>query len=230
MANRRMFSLKIIDSDAFLYMPQSSQLLYFHLSMRADDDGFVGNHKKIMRMIGSSEDDYKVLLTKRFILNFESGVVVIKHWKIHNYIQVDRYQPTQYIDEKNKLLLKENGAYTDCIQNVSNSETQVRIELGKDSKEDTPSKKFVKPTLEEVSQYCHERGNSVDPQRFVDHYESNGWKVGGRSDMKDWRASVRTWEKNSFGGKDKKTNALVDKHTPKIINSLERKTINLNNK
>lgn len=125
-----MFSLKIVDSDAFLDMPQSSQLLYFHLSMRADDDGFVGNPKKIMRMIGSSQDDYRVLLTKRFLLNFESGVVVIKHWKIHNYIQADRYQETQYLDEKNGLITKENGAYTECIQNVSNLDTQVR--LGKD--------------------------------------------------------------------------------------------------
>jgi hypothetical protein len=136
MAQRRMFSLKIVDSDAFMDMPQSSQLLYFHLSMRADDDGFVGNHKKIMRMVGSSDDDIKVLFAKRFLLSFESGILVIKHWKIHNYIQNDRYTETQYLDEKKSLITKENGSYTECIQNVSTPYTQVRlgkVRLGKDN-------------------------------------------------------------------------------------------------
>lgn len=127
MAQRRMFSLKIVDSDAFLDMGQTSQLLYFHLSMRADDDGFIGNPKKIMRMIGSSDDDLKVLLSKRFLLPFDNGIVVIKHWKIHNYIQNDRYSPTQYIEEKKLITEKENGAYTECIQDVSTLETQVRL-------------------------------------------------------------------------------------------------------
>lgn len=127
-----MFSMKIVDSDAFMDMSQTAQLLYFHLSMRADDDGFIGNPKKIMRMIGSGEDDMKILLAKRFLLPFESGIVVIKHWKVHNYIQNDRYTPTQYIDEKSLISLKENGAYTDRIQDVSGLDTQVRLELGKD--------------------------------------------------------------------------------------------------
>lgn len=132
MAQRRMFSLKIVDSDAFMDMGQGSQLLYFHLSMRADDEGFIGNPKKIMRMIGSSDDDMRVLISKRFVLGFESGIIVIKHWKIHNYIQNDRYSQSQYIDEKKALVIKENGAYTECIQNVSKMDTQVRLELGKD--------------------------------------------------------------------------------------------------
>lgn len=91
-----MFSPDIVDSDAFLDMPTSSQLLYFHLGMRADDDGFV-NPKKIMRMVGANGDDLKVLLTKRFLLPFESGVVVIKHWLIHNLIRKDRYKETMYV-------------------------------------------------------------------------------------------------------------------------------------
>lgn len=132
MAQRRMFSLKIVDSDAFMDMGIGSQLLYFHLSMRADDDGFIGNPKKIMRMIGSGEDDMKVLIAKRFLLTFESGVLVVKHWKIHNYIQNDRYSETQYIDEKKSLITKDNGSYTECIRNVSTVDTQVRLELGKD--------------------------------------------------------------------------------------------------
>ena len=138
MAERRMFAKTIIDSDAFIDMPLSTQALYFHLSMRADDDGFINNPKKIMRMIGASDDDFKVLCLKKFIIPFDSGIVVIKHWKIHNYIQKDRYKPTVYAEEKAKLEVKGNGSYTECIQDVYNLETQVSIgkssiELGKDS-------------------------------------------------------------------------------------------------
>lgn len=95
MAERRMFAKTIIDSDAFLDMPASSQMLYFHLAMRADDDGFVNNPKKIQRMIGAADDDLKLLLVKNFILAFDTGIIVIRHWKIHNYIRNDRYTPTQ---------------------------------------------------------------------------------------------------------------------------------------
>lgn len=131
MAERRMFAKTIIDSDAFLDMPHSTQLLYFHLSMRADDDGFINNPKNIMRMIGCKDDDLSVLITKKFIIPFESGVVVIKHWKIHNYIAKDRYKETKYKDEKALLQLDENNSYTTCIQPVYKMETQVR--LSKDS-------------------------------------------------------------------------------------------------
>ena len=131
MAERRMFAKTIIDSDAFLDMPQSSQLLYFHLSMRADDEGFINNPKAIMRNVGCKEDDLKLLFAKKFVIPFESGIVVIKHWKIHNYIQKDRFKPTKYQDEKSQLELDENQSYTKCIQNVSIMDTQVR--LGKDS-------------------------------------------------------------------------------------------------
>ena len=127
MAERRMFAKTIIDSDAFMEMPLSAQALYFHLSMRADDDGFINNPKKLQRMVGASEDDYKLLIVKRFILTFESGVIVIKHWKIHNYIQKDRYKPTIYAEEKSMIESKENGVYTECIQNVSKMDTQVSI-------------------------------------------------------------------------------------------------------
>jgi len=127
MAQRRMFSLKIVDSDAFMDMPQSAQLLYFQLSMRADDDGFVANPKRIMKMVGSNDDDYKILIAKRFILVFKSGVCVIKHWLIHNYIQNDRYNPTVYLEERKEIVKKENGSYTERIQDVSISDTQVSI-------------------------------------------------------------------------------------------------------
>lgn len=113
MAERRMFSKAIIDSDAFLDMPLSTQALYFHLSMRADDEGFVGNPKKIQRMIGASDDDCRILISKRFILTFQSGIIVIKHWLIHNYIRGDRIHETTYLEEKSTLTIDGKGAYTE---------------------------------------------------------------------------------------------------------------------
>lgn len=118
MATRRMFSQDIVTSDAFLDMPISSQVLYFHLSMRADDDGFV-NPKMVMRLIGSSSDDLTVLLVKRFLLSFESGVVVVKHWLIHNLIRSDLYKETMYKKEKKTLGLNENGAYTELRSGIA---------------------------------------------------------------------------------------------------------------
>ena len=213
MAERRMFAKTIIDSDAFLDMPMSTQALYFHLSMRADDDGFINNPKRIQRMIGASDDDLKLLIAKSFLIVFESGVVVIKHWKIHNYIQTDRYKPTVYVEEKSLLDVKKNKAYTlnnECIQNVYISDTQDRLgkdrlgkdRLGKDSigeieEPKSKAKRFTPPTLEDVIAYCNERGNSVDAQHFIDYYTSNGWLVG-KNKMKDWKAAIRTWERNGY--------------------------------
>ncbi|MGK4092952.1 conserved phage C-terminal domain-containing protein [Pediococcus pentosaceus] len=136
MAQRRMFSKKITDTDIFLDMPLSSQALYFHLNMHADDDGFVSNAKTVKRMIGSSDDDLKLLLTKNFIFAFESGVVVIKDWKIHNYIRKDTYNTTIYGDEKEQLSQDENGSYTLSPRAVDEPSPQVRlgkVRLGKDS-------------------------------------------------------------------------------------------------
>lgn len=113
MAEKRMFTQKIIDSDSFLEMPLSAQALYFHLNMRADDDGFVNNPKKITKMVNASEDDLKILLMKRFLIGFDSGVIVIKHWRMHNTLKADRYHPTDYQDEFAQLGIKPNKAYTD---------------------------------------------------------------------------------------------------------------------
>lgn len=135
MAEKRMFSKAIVDSDVFLEMPLSAQALYFHLSMNADDEGFVGNPKRIMRMLGTSEDDFKLLIVKRFLLTWESGIVVIKHWKINNYIQSDRFRPTTYTEERATLAIDEKKAYTElkngmdtqCIQPVSKMDAQYSI-------------------------------------------------------------------------------------------------------
>lgn len=219
MANKRMFSLSIVDSDAFLDLPLSTQALYFHLNMRADDDGFISNPKKISRIIGASEDDLKLLIMKRFVLVFEDGVIVIKHWRMHNTIQKDRYKKTNYIDDLKQLSIKENGAYTfvetGCIQNGNSLETKciqsvntdigldIDLDLDKDLKETTTDvvvkkkqKKFVKPTQQEIAEYVKSLGKSLDVARFYDYYEAKGWLVG-KSPMKDWKATVRNWLRNN---------------------------------
>ena len=176
MAERRMFAKSIIDSDAFLTMPISSQLLYFHLCMRADDDGFVNNPRSIQKMIGSNDDDYGILIKKRFIFPFENGVVVIKHWRIHNLIQSDRYIETKYLEEKSMLGIKENKAYTlveenenctplligegvqtqpetECIHDVSTPLPQVRLgkdSIGKNKKENKKRKSKADLTIEDI--------------------------------------------------------------------------------
>ena len=218
MAEKRMFAKTVIDSDAFLDMPLSTQALYFHLSMRADDDGFINNPKKIQRMIGCSDDDLKVLIAKAFIIPFESGIVVIKHWKIHNYIRKDTYRETVYQEEKAMLEVKDNKAYTLSVDGSSTARgrlvddtlTQNRIDknrIGQNSidkysqeQTDLPSgangKRFVPPTVEEVRDYCMERGNTINAEQFYDFYQTKGWMVG-KNKMKDWKACVRTWERNA---------------------------------
>ena len=212
MAERRMFTKKITESDAFLDMPSSTQMLYFHFSMNADDDGFVNNPKKIQKMCGASDDDFKLLIAKSFIILFDSGIIVIKHWKMHNYIQADRYRPTDYVEEKSMLGIKSNKAYTldvskmdtECIQNGyigKDSIGKVSIDkdsIDKDSKGESvrgeKAKRFYPPTLDEVKQYCEERKNNIDPMAFIDFYSSKGWMIG-KNRMKDWKAAVRTWER-----------------------------------
>jgi hypothetical protein len=131
MAERRMFSKQIIDSDVFLDMPQSSQNLYFHLNMRADDEGFINNPKKVMRIIGSNQNDLEILLAKRYLLSFNSGVIVIKHWKLHNKIRKDRLKETLYLDEKAQIKQKKNGNYTELQPNGNQMTTRSRHRLGK---------------------------------------------------------------------------------------------------
>lgn len=188
MAQKRMFTMKIVDSDAFLDMPLSTQCLYFHMNMRADDDGFVGNPKRIQRTIGATDDDLKLLIAKRFVLVFENGVIVIKHWRMHNTLQSDRYTPTAYVDEKSMLELKQNKAYT-------LKDEEYKPELPENEPEKPTRKTFVPPTEEEVREYCVERNNGVDAAAFVNFYESKGWMIG-KNKMKDWKAAVRTWERN----------------------------------
>ena len=225
MAERRMFAKTIIDSDAFLDMPMSARLLYYDLAMRADDDGFINSPKKIMRFVGASIDDLNILAIRKFIIPFDNGVVVIKHWRIHNYIRKDRYSETTYSEEKSLLEVDENRAYR-LISDEKNSEKMPTVNqrstsgrplvdagkdrLGKDrlnregdqdpERKRSTTARFIKPTVEEVRAYCRERNNNVDAERFVDYYEANGWKVG-KSSMKDWKATVRNWERRDKDGR-----------------------------
>ena len=141
MAERRMFTKKITESDAFLDMPLSAQCLYFHLNMSADDDGFVNAPKKIQRLIGASDDDLKLLIAKSFVLVFETGVLVIKHWRMHNTIRQDRYHPTDYQEEYKQLGLKPNNSYT-WQPNGNQLETENR--LGKDRLDKINKKENIK--------------------------------------------------------------------------------------
>lgn len=135
MAKKRMFSLEVIDTDDFLDMPLSSQALYFHLSMRADDDGFVSNPKKIMRMTGCRDDDMKVLLSKQYVISFDTGICVIRHWKINNYLRGDRYKETIYTDESTQLETNKNGSYSTGIPSGIPVVDTVKISIEENSKD-----------------------------------------------------------------------------------------------
>lgn len=227
-----MFAKTIIDSDAFLDMPLSTQCLYFHLSMRADDDGFVNNPKKIQKMLGASEDDLKLLMAKSFILLFDTGVIVIKHWRINNYIRNDRYHETAYQDEKSLLSLKENNAYTLNSDNVGIPcgnqmvyQMETEVSIGKDSidksnKERGTSRNFVPPSLSEVKAYCQERNNGINPEQFIDFYESKGWFVG-KNKMKDWKAAVRNWEQRRKEERGENDRVQKTEWDPKTHNFFE---------
>lgn len=187
MAERRMFAKTIIDSDTFIDMPATARLLYYDLSMRADDDGFVNSPKKIVRMTGASTDDLNLLAIKKFIIPFESGVVVIRHWKIHNYIRNDRYKPTVYQMEKNMLIEDENKEYdlllTDGIPMVDKRDTQVRLgedSIGKDSIGESEDKKDNPPAPvsdSSISKFGKFQNVMLTDQQIEDlntHY--SGWE------------------------------------------------------
>ncbi len=215
MAQKRMFSLSVTDTDSFLDMPTSAQALYFHLGMHGDDDGFVSSPRKIMRDAGCNADDLKVLISKSFIIPFDSGIVVIRDWRLNNDLKNDRYHETIYTVEKASLVLDPSKRYrqvsnldTKCIQPVSNLDTEHNIaelsitEINIEGADKPPrAARFTPPTIEEVQLYCAERQNNIDAQRFVDFYLAKGWKVG-KNLMKDWKAAVRTWENRDKGNKD----------------------------
>ena len=151
MAEKRMFTQKIIDSDAFLDMPLSTQALYFHLNMRADDDGFVNNPKRIQRTIGASEDDLKLLIVKRFVIGFESGVLVIKHWRMHNTLRKDRYNPTQYQDELATLEINASDVYMERLPLPADTPKSVATTWQPNGNQMEPQYSIGKYSIDKVS-------------------------------------------------------------------------------
>lgn len=185
MANKRMFTMKIVDSDAFLEMPPSAQCLYFHLNMRADDDGFLNNAKKIMRIVRASEDDLKILIGKNFVIPFENGVIVIKHWRMHNVLTRNRYHETQYKEEKSMLKLKDNGAYSlsegkpiDDSRTIEQSERQMTLFEGERAVE--PEEKYgaaIKRIIWHMNEKCNTRfsAKSKDTAKHINARFDEGY-------------------------------------------------------
>lgn len=201
MTKKRMFNVDIVGSDAFLDLPHTAQALYFQLGMRADDDGFVGNPKTIQRIAGTKASDLDLLVKKRFLLQFPSGVVVIKHWKINNQIQKDRYTPTVYTEEYQSLYIKDNKAYTEadkgCIQSVSEMDTQISIDKNRLDKNSRGGEKHahgffanVLLTDDELQKLAAEIPNYEEYIEKLSHYiESNGKKY------KSHYATILMWHR-----------------------------------
>jgi len=197
MARKRMFALDVVDTDQFIEMPVSSRLLYYELGMRADDDGFVDNWKKILLFSGLKEDDMKVLISKKYILPFDNGIIVIRHWRMNNYLQSDRKKETVYSDEKAKLLLDDSNVYN-LYTNCSHSQDKDSIDK---ISIDNSVQVFKKPTVEEIKVFCLEKKYDIDEEQFFNFYESKGWMIG-KNKMKNWKACVITWQKNNFKNKE----------------------------
>lgn len=233
MAQKRMFSLQVVDTDKFMDMPTSTQALYFHLGMHGDDDGFVASPRKIARAAGCNDDDIRLLAAKGLIIPFDSGVVVITDWRINNTLQNDRYHETVYREEKALLKLEKSGKYSadstlypSCIQNGSIMESEPNLtkpnltkpSVTKQNKTSemeesrccftgNPQKNqsFVPPTVEEVRAYCNDNNFSFSPEKFVDYYQARGWTISGAV-MFDWKAAARIWaRKEEKNGRNGKT-------------------------
>lgn len=218
MAERRMFAKAVIGSARFLTMPPSSRLLYYDLGMAADDDGVVEAFT-VMRTTGAVEDDLRVLVSKGFVSLLNDELVsFIVDWSKNNQIRKDRYQPSIY----KELLVKlgaGNQRSTNGQPNGNQRSTQYSIgegsvgkgSIGKENRADKPPRtRFSPPAVEDVRAYCVERGNSVDAERFCDYYATNGWVQGKGKPIKDWRATVRTWERRSDSKCESKKKFVYD--------------------
>ena len=207
MAERRMFTKKVTDDDNFMSLSSSAQALYLHLSMSADDDGFCNQVSLSMFKAHASVQDLEALLEKRYIYQFENGVIVIKHWRMANALRKDRYTPTAFQEELAKLDLKKNGSYTlsnmpkmpaeddgcqngnQCLPQVSVGDNRLgNVRLGDD---EAPAP----PTKAEVEAYVAERGNKIDAGWFFDYYNTKGWMIDGKP-VTDWKTRVASWEKH----------------------------------
>lgn len=231
-----MFSLDVVDSDEFLKLTKTAQLLYFHLGMRADDDGFVKNPKGIMSLIGVKRTAYTELVTKKWLIEFDNGVVVVTHWKLNNYIRNDRYKPTIYIKEK-AYLQEDNGVYgyqTDTkldtkldTKRIPNGyqtgyemdtklDTQYSIgkcSIGKDSVvvvADNNDNLYI-PQLEDIKKYIDSNNYTFDPEYFYNYYKSKNWYIGNKliENFEQLKSIMNNWQKKESD----KTNLPVVKNS-----------------
>ncbi|MCK1248883.1 DnaD domain protein [Streptococcus uberis] len=215
MAQKRMFSNTITDTDRFLDMPASTQNLYFHLNMHADDDGFVDSPKRIMRNVGASNDDMNVLLSKKFVLNFDSGIILIKDWKIHNVIRKDMYKPTVYTDEKSQIILDDTNSYRLRNEYVP----QIRLDKNRLDKNrlDEDSRENISVV---ISNHCQNHGIFIDGQQLtmlVEFHSIDGMELdvickaitesadNGKRNLKYILAILKNWKQDGI-----KTMAQVD--------------------
>ena len=214
-----MFAKSVINSARFLTMPPSSRLLYYDLGMAADDDGVVEAFT-VMRTTGAADDDLRVLVSKGFVslLNDEL-VAYITDWSTNNQIRKDRYQPSIY---KN-LLVKLGDGNQRSTQYRLGKDSLGKVSTGEENKAATPprAKRFTPPTLAEVQAYVLERQSPVDPQGFIDFYESKGWLVG-KTPMKDWKAACRNaekWEQWNRNDSRRKVKTTADYGTEDFFNA-----------
>lgn len=200
MAQKRMFDNAIINTDKFMDMPLSSKALYFLLGMEADDYGFV-SPRRVMKLHNNTDDDLKILIAKQYVIYFKSGVVVITDWKKNNWLDKRRIKTTEFTEELKMLETFENryvlkGAkpmLSECLASIEEKSTE---EYSIEEYNTAPKKNFSKPTLKDLEEYITEKSLKVDPLQFIDYYESVDWKVG-KNKMKDWKATVRNWERRS---------------------------------
>ena len=196
MAQKRMFDKRVVESDIFTDLPNSSKALYFMAGMSADDKGFF-QPKRLQKMCGFTDDDFKILIAKRFFIAFESGVMVVTDWNKNNWLDSRRINETEYIEELNLLKL-----INEKYELLSDEELSAKRMLSENSieessiEENSIKERFKKPKIKEIEEYCEERKNGIDAERFYNFYESKGWMVG-KNKMKDWKACIRTWERKN---------------------------------
>ena len=201
-AQKRMFDKDVISLDNFLDLPMDAKALYFLLGMEADDEGFV-SPKRVVRLYGGTEDSIKILIMKGFLIPFNTGVVVITDWRRNNWLDKRRVKPTIYTDEKSSITFNELTEKYECLADAKQMLREYRREensieeksIVESSNTPKVNQRFKKPSIEEIKTYCEERNNGVNPEKFYNFYESKDWYVG-KNKMKDWKASVRTWERN----------------------------------
>lgn len=205
MAQKRMFDKSVIRRDDFIEMPDSTQNLYFHLSMDADDDGFVDNWKSLMRMTGKKEDDLKLLIAKNFVIPFDTGVIVIKHWRMNNYLRKDRYHETKYSKELATLTIEDNEEYSLGRPKVAIDKNSIEENsIDKSSLEEISIDKssyigeFQKPTISELEEYLKEKKyNNISAEKFFNYYKAKNWMLG-KTKMNDWKSVIEIWHSNEF--------------------------------